>query len=59
MLGPADNQAQGVVTENRHLEYLGPNYAINQDQSEAQVKEEMAANAPPKTGNDTRSDEKS
>src|SRR6185503_7488872 len=43
-LGPAGNQGLGVVLENRHLEYLNPNYADLLDTEEQRVKDEAAQN---------------
>lgn len=36
-VGPALNQGLGVVLENRHLEYLDPNYGRNQTGSDTQI----------------------
>ncbi len=53
-LGPAGNQGLGVVLENRHLEYLNPNYGNLLDTEEQRVKDESAQNMPPKAGPDPR-----
>jgi hypothetical protein len=39
-VGPGTNRELGVVMENRHLEYLDPNYGVNQDQSITQQTQE-------------------
>jgi hypothetical protein len=51
-VGPAANQGLGVVMENRHLEYLDPNYGANQTQSETQQAQEHQQYGP---GNAMRS----
>ncbi len=59
LLGPAGNREYGVVMENRHLEYIDPNYGTNQDRSEAQMRQDVDLYGPPKAGADTRTtDEK-
>ncbi|MFP5390589.1 MAG: hypothetical protein ACLGI6_03455 [Gammaproteobacteria bacterium] len=54
LLGPAAHQAQGVVLENRHLEYLNPNYGDQQDASEDQIAQDAVQYGPPKAGPDNR-----
>jgi hypothetical protein len=54
-LGPVGNRALGVVVENRHLEYLDPNYGAAAREWNARFKSELAQYGPPK-GDDNRSD---
>src|SRR5262249_12283544 len=55
-LGPAGNKGLGVVLENRHLEYLNPNYGNLLDAEEQRVRDESSQNPPPKAAgmDDTR-----
>jgi hypothetical protein len=53
-VGPAGEQEQGVVIENRHLEYLDPGYGEKLDESERQRNEDVEAYGDPKDGIDTR-----
>jgi hypothetical protein len=55
-LGPAGNKGLGVVLENRHLEYLNPNYGTLLDAEEQRVRDESSQNPPPKAAgiDDTR-----
>ncbi|MEZ4731463.1 MAG: DUF4157 domain-containing protein [Caldilineaceae bacterium] len=45
-IGPMGNQALGVVMENRHLEYMDPNYGANATMAATQMAQEYAQNAP-------------
>jgi len=55
LLGPATHQEQGVVVENRHLEYMDPRYGALLDASEQQFHQDAAQYPPPSGGNpDTR-----
>jgi hypothetical protein len=49
-VGPGTNRELGVVMENRHLEYLDPNYGANTTQSETQQAQEHAQYGPQNTG---------
>jgi hypothetical protein len=52
-VGPGANLGLGVVMENRHLEYLDPNYGPNQTASAHQIATEGTLYRPP-VGPDTR-----
>ena len=53
-LGPAGNRGLGAVLENRHLEYLNPEYGSRVDQQEQTTNDEYAQYGPPKAGADAR-----
>ncbi|NJM75810.1 MAG: hypothetical protein HC852_08570 [Acaryochloridaceae cyanobacterium RU_4_10] len=53
-LGPVGQKGLGVVMENRHLEYLNPEYGRLVDTDQAKQKGEVIQYGPPKTGPDTR-----
>jgi len=42
-IGPAGNQSLGVVMENRHLEYLDPNYGANTTAASNQLNQDRAS----------------
>jgi Domain of unknown function (DUF4157) len=56
LLGAMGNEEYGVVKENRHLEYLDPNYGRNTDRAEKQMYEDAKMYGRP-IGPDTRSEE--
>jgi hypothetical protein len=53
-LGPAGNQGLGVVLENRHLEYLNPDYGDLVDQQQQTMRDEVIQYGAPKAGADER-----
>jgi hypothetical protein len=53
-LGPAGNKGLGVVLENRHLEYLDPEYGNLVDTQQETMRDEAVQYGPPKAGLDTR-----
>jgi hypothetical protein len=56
LIGPGGNQEQGVVMENRHLEYLDPRYGDLTDASEASNRQDAALYGLPFGAVDARTD---